>query len=123
MRLVDADALGNRMYHESFEKDSDLQKWDGGCWIRYKLFEQVLRAAPTIDPQKWISCSERLPNEYERMETYSHPDRASSFIVTIKGANIPTVLYLTDDNYWKDENGHYYSVSAWQPLPEPWKEG
>ena len=50
MRLVDADALGNRMYHESFEKDSDLQRWDGGCWIRYKLFEQVLRAAPTIDP-------------------------------------------------------------------------
>ena len=51
MRLIDADALGNRMYHESFEKDSDLQRWDGGCWIRYKLFEQVLRAAPTIDPQ------------------------------------------------------------------------
>ena len=50
MRLIDADALGNRMYHESFEKDSDLQKWDGGCWIRYKLFEQVLREAPTIDP-------------------------------------------------------------------------
>jgi len=51
MRLIDADALGNRMYHESFEKDSDLQRWDGGCWIRYKLFEQVLRAAPTINPQ------------------------------------------------------------------------
>ena len=50
MRLIDADALGNRMYHESFEKDSDLQRWDGGCWIRYKLFEKVLRAAPTIDP-------------------------------------------------------------------------
>ena len=49
MRLIDADALGNRMYHESFEKDSDLQKWDSGCWIRYKLFEQVLREAPTID--------------------------------------------------------------------------
>lgn len=49
MRLIDADALGNRMYHESFEKDSDLQRWDGGYWIRYKLFEQVLRAAPTID--------------------------------------------------------------------------
>ena len=39
MRLIDADALENRMYHESFEKDSDLQKWDSGCWIRYKLFE------------------------------------------------------------------------------------
>ena len=51
MRLIDADALGNRMYHESFEKDSDLQRWDSGCWIRYKLFEQVLREMPTIDPK------------------------------------------------------------------------
>ena len=50
MRLIDADALENRMYHEVFEKDSDLQKWDNGCWIRYKLFEQVIRKAPTIDP-------------------------------------------------------------------------
>ena len=54
MRLIDADALENRMYHESFEKDSDLQKWDSGCWIRYKLFEQVLRATPTIEPQPEI---------------------------------------------------------------------
>ena len=50
MRLIDADDFGNRMYHEAFEKDSDLQKWDSGCWIRYKLFENVLREQPTIQP-------------------------------------------------------------------------
>ena len=33
MRLIDADAVGNRMYHESFEKDSDLQRWDGGAGL------------------------------------------------------------------------------------------
>lgn len=38
-RLIDADALGEAMYHAAFETDTDLQKWDGGCWIRYKLFE------------------------------------------------------------------------------------
>lgn len=62
MRLIDADALGNRMYHESFEKDSDLQRWDSGCWIRYKLFEQVLRAAPTIDPTHPTSSNTNVPD-------------------------------------------------------------
>ena len=48
-RLIDADVLRQRMYHEAFETDSDMQKW-GGCWIRYKMFENVLESAPTIIP-------------------------------------------------------------------------
>lgn len=34
--------LEEKMYHESFEVDSDMQKWDSGFWIRYRLFENVL---------------------------------------------------------------------------------
>jgi hypothetical protein len=48
MRLIDADALRTAMYHEAFEKDSDMQKWDSGCWIRYKMFENVLENMPTV---------------------------------------------------------------------------
>ena len=48
---IDRNAFGNRMYHEAFEKDSDMQKWDSGCWIRYKLFEKVLRDTPSADVQ------------------------------------------------------------------------
>lgn len=54
-RLIDVDALRRAMYHEAFETDSPMQKWDSGCWIRYKLFERVEEAAPTIvpaDPEK-----------------------------------------------------------------------
>ena len=29
-RLIDADALRAAMYHEAFETDSDLQRWDAG---------------------------------------------------------------------------------------------
>lgn len=61
MRLIDADDFGNRMYHEAFEKNSDLQKWDSGCWIRYKLFENVLREQPTVDGRKkgcWLRYGE-----------------------------------------------------------------
>ena len=50
MRLIDADALRQTMYHEAFETDSDMQKWDGGCWIRFKVFENAIESAPTITP-------------------------------------------------------------------------
>lgn len=48
MRIIDADALNDVMYHEAFETDSEMQKWDSGCWIRYKMFENHLEEAPTI---------------------------------------------------------------------------
>ncbi len=59
MRLIDADALKNAMYTETMLKDTDMQRWDSGCWIRYKLFENVLREQPTVDAVpvrrgKWI---------------------------------------------------------------------
>lgn len=47
-RLIDADALNEAMYHESFETDTDMQKWDSGCWIRYKMFENAIGDASTI---------------------------------------------------------------------------
>lgn len=58
MRLVDADALGNRLYHEVFEKDSEDQRWDSGCWMRYRLFEKVLREQPTVEQPEIIRCRE-----------------------------------------------------------------
>lgn len=57
-RLVDADELRREMYHEAFETDTNMQKWDSGCWIRYKMFENTIGAVPTI-----------VPAEAERSET------------------------------------------------------
>ena len=49
MKLIDADELSKEMYHEAFETDTDMQRWDSGCWIRYKLFENKIENAPTVD--------------------------------------------------------------------------
>lgn len=62
-RLIDADELEKEMYHEAFETDSDMQKWDGGCWIRYKMFENCIEKAPTVDAApvvhgKWVDMRE-----------------------------------------------------------------
>ena len=54
MRLIDADTLENKMYHEAFENDASynernpMAKWDSGLWIRYKLFENTINDVPTI---------------------------------------------------------------------------
>lgn len=48
--LIDRDALSREMYHEAFETDSALQKWDSGCWVRYKMFEKHRDAAPVVIP-------------------------------------------------------------------------
>ena len=59
MKVIDPNELSSRMYHEAFEKDSDMQKWEQGCWIRYKVFENCLADTPVIDAEeirygKWI---------------------------------------------------------------------
>lgn len=58
MRLIDADALRKAMYREAFENDSDEQKWESGCWIRYKMFERNIEDALTIDAVPVVRCKE-----------------------------------------------------------------
>ena len=54
MRLIDADALIDRMYYDAFENDKSyneenpMAKWDSGLWIRFKLFENVMNDLPNI---------------------------------------------------------------------------
>lgn len=49
---ISRSALRSQMYHEAFETDTDMQKWDGGCWIRYKLFENCIESAPPAEQPK-----------------------------------------------------------------------
>lgn len=50
--LISRQALRSDMYHEAMEKDSDEQRWDGGCWIRYKMFERVIDRQPSAQPER-----------------------------------------------------------------------
>lgn len=49
--LISRQELRRAMYHEAMEKDSDEQKWDSGCWIRYKMFERVIDSMPSVQPE------------------------------------------------------------------------
>lgn len=65
VRLIDADALDRAMYHKSFEVDDGRTMWNSGCWIRYKIYEEASREAPTVDaiPVEWMENRECKPDE------------------------------------------------------------
>ena len=48
--VISREQFREQMYHRCFEvnNDSNMQKWDSGLWIRYKLFEEELEKAPSI---------------------------------------------------------------------------
>ena len=104
-RYIDADALMDRMYHDAFETDTDMQKWDSGCWIRYKMFENAIDDAPTIDAvSEWIPCEERLPS------------KDGKYLIVGRQGAVNILPY--HDGMWYGRWG----VIAWMPLPKPYRE-
>lgn len=68
MELISKEDFRDRMYREAFEADSELQKWDSGCWVRYKLFEKILDEMPTVESRqkgKWMKR-----DSYDRRDNF-----------------------------------------------------
>lgn len=61
------------------------------------------------EPQRWIPVTERLPeNGYEVLVTVTYPR-----------CTFRDIDWVEDGEFWK----HKDAVSAWHPLPLPYKEG
>ncbi|MCI6467052.1 MAG: DUF551 domain-containing protein [Faecalicatena sp.] len=65
--------------------------------------------------QDWIPVSERLPEEPQ-----SGSD-IQEYIVTIYGADQSTTLSYIGRDQWRDDDGNWYKVLAWMPMPESYK--
>ena len=65
----------------------------------------------------WIPVNDRLPEEPP--EEVDDEDNLEEYIVMIEGAERPTTLRYAGDGTWWEE-GTYYPVIAWRPLPEPY---
>lgn len=57
-KYIDVNELRAMMYHGAFEEDSGLQRWDGGCWIRYKMFENALEQIGAADVVEVVRCKD-----------------------------------------------------------------
>ena len=102
MRLIDADMLLDRV-----EWANTNPLLDHG-----KTAVELIKNAPTIEPeQRWIPCSERVPD-------------TTDFVLTI---NIVSQcgVYRFDGDCWLDYDGLFVNegIRAWMPLPEPYKGG
>jgi len=82
----------------------------------------IVISQPTIDPQKWIPVSERLP-DLDKYVLCTVNDQG-------EGNEVAMMCLITsiraDDYYWTDYACEYIwelcEVFAWMPLPDPWKE-
>lgn len=103
MRLIDANALNDEMYHKSFEVDDGRNVWNSGLWIRYKIFEEAIRDAPTVDaiPIEWIEETMRLAESVGAKEYAEHLE-----VLMADWAEEMEDVYVTlhhDDINFKDE--------------------
>lgn len=114
--LISRKAMREAMYHEAMEKDSDEQKWDSGCWIRYKMFERVIESIPS-EPQ-WIPCSERLPEE-EKKTYWVCTD--AEYQYECRWTNNRFGIGEGEWGWSIFDTPQYTKPIAWMPLPEPYK--
>ena len=66
---------------------------------------------------EWIPCSKNTPDNRD----------AVLVCATGKDEGVFISYYIEEEDRWRydtDDGGHYYvDVIAWQPLPQPYKEG
>ena len=103
MRLIDADALWMDVIHSMDYCDDILE---------------MIESRPTIQPeQRWIPCSERLPENDERVLATTAWGE-----VTIAERIYPPI----DDTCWFIDDGNTNAtiddVVAWMPLSELYKD-
>ena len=103
MRLIDADALMNEFNRTLLGNNPR------------GVIRATIEDAPSVEPeQRWIPCSERLPEDYAKV------------LITTK-YGIEFGHYDEEEKMWEwlCESGTNYweecdSVIAWMPLPEPY---
>lgn len=96
--------------------------------------DKLKQAADTIESlsakleeTKWIPCSDHLPEEPEVLPSDAlgaliREGTLQEYIVMLYGALKPTTLHYAGNGEWHDQwTGEIYRVTAWRPLPGPYK--
>ena len=100
-----------KMAIESLENHAECEHDCKSCW-KTKLVN---------DTNKWIPCSERLPEKKDN-ELKCGRGEYNGTVADRKGHVFTTsVIYDYNNKKWVEED--IWEVIAWQPLPEPYKEG
>ena len=123
VRLIDADAF-KEYIRGACEEMSHVYK-DGGKWAKQitEDFCMDIDEQPTIEPQQWIPCSERLPEKDTCFYLATIANHGLNFTTTLPD-DVDVVRWDYDRRkgynswHWCTER----TVIAWMPLPEVFKE-
>lgn len=111
MRLINADALLEVLKgEEEYLGGEGLESRADG--IRDAIMDVI--SAPAIESgQQWIPCSEHLPKKDGRYQVTRHDDVTNTEFIDI--------LWYEENLWWNRHSTGDYAVTAWMPLPEPYK--
>ena len=74
----------------------------------------LVGSMPSAQPeQKWIPVSEGLPKKDGRYQVTRHDDVTNTEFIDI--------LWYEKNTWWNRQATGDYAVTAWMPLPEPWR--
>jgi len=76
--------------------------------------EEIERVPPAQPEQRWIPCSERLPKKDGRYQVTRYDYVTNTEFIDI--------LWYEKNLWWNGHSMGDYAVTAWMPLPEPYKE-
>ena len=69
---------------------------------------------------RWIPVTERLPEDFEEVLVYR---RDGDMDIAYHRTDEHHWCFPTDDDRWlPEDNDRPWSIVAWTPLPEPYKE-
>lgn len=115
MRPIDADALRDRLRNLA---DDEWNQSTTTSWAEaFAECADMVEDAPTIEPeQRWIPCSERVPEEDEQVLVYLYD---SPYIAWIDSNG----EWNTEDFTLDKEEDREDKPIAWMPMPTPYREG
>ena len=96
-------------------KIEEWRIWSAILAERTAFKHDIFDASEVKFEQKWIPCSERLP------------EKCGNYLVTTHDGNVDVgIKDLINENMWIacDSDGFYWlgNVVAWMPMPEPYRE-
>lgn len=95
---------------------------------REELFSDVINDIPDAEQEKWVLCSDRLPDENGHYLVTYHSMSYGNFLPLFDNTSVRKMRFRNgkwitpvniDEEAEKDE---FKEVTAWQPLPEPYVE-
>ena len=124
MRLIDADALIKVIQQNDYMLTAKHNSMAPGMFT--SGIRQAVDEAPTINTVKWISVSERLPDDVGSYLVYYHEWSNGDFLPKYDDYRIRVMRFMnngkwcmpvcTDKRCEADTNRE---VTHWMPLPEP----